>query len=74
MAKIERIINKDFDQLLSTIEDGIIVFRDDDVLKTELLSLSYSLFDTAYGAHFSAQTYLATHRHFFFVQPMSVSS
>ena len=24
MAKIERIINKDFDQLLSTIEDGII--------------------------------------------------
>lgn len=25
MAKIERIINKDFDQLLSTIEDGIIM-------------------------------------------------
>lgn len=24
MAKIERVINKDFDQLLSTIEDGII--------------------------------------------------
>lgn len=24
MAKIERVINRDFDQLLSTIEDGII--------------------------------------------------
>ena len=30
MAKIERVINRDFDQLLSTIEDGIINGRSEE--------------------------------------------
>ena len=43
------------------IETMIVVFRDDDVLESQFLSLSNTLLDTAHRTDFTAQTYLARH-------------
>ena len=43
------------------VETMIVVFRDDDVLESQFLSLSNTLLDTAHRTDFTAQTYLARH-------------
>ena len=43
------------------VETMIVVFRNDDVLEAEFLSLCYALFDTTYRTNLTAESYFASH-------------